>query len=267
MKILVPCDFSTPSKEAAKVALRIASLTNDEIIVLHVMLIPLEFNPVSVEDLEMEARKNYENMKREPDFRDAAFTFRIVFGDMALSVKAIIETEKIELVVMGTKGTSGLHEILIGSTTEKIVRHSPVPVLAVRTAFELSSIKRILVPTTLPLNQTAFMNYVKELQKFFHASLDILLVNTPTHFRNYDQSVADMEQFASQYQLSDYKTHIKDYHTEEEGIIDFAEQEKTDMLVMATHARKGLAHLFNGSVTENIVNHLHYPVWTYSLGK
>jgi len=35
---------------------------------------------------------------------------------------------------MGTTGTSGLQEIFIGSTTEKVVRHSPVPVLAVRAA-------------------------------------------------------------------------------------------------------------------------------------
>ncbi len=51
----------------------------------------------------------------------------------------------------------------------------------------------------------------------------------------------------------------------EEGIIEFAEHEKIDLLVMATHARKGLAHMFNGSVTEKIVNRLDYPVWTYAL--
>jgi len=266
-KILVPCDFSAPSREAAKVAIRIASKSNGEVTLVHVILIPLEFNPISVEGLELEARKKFDNLKGELDHQGVKLHFKVVYGDIVLTTKVIIETEKIELVVMGTRGDSGLHELLIGSNTEKIVRHAGVPVLAVRTAFELSSMKRILIPTTLALNQTEFMNYVKMLQKLFHATLEILFVNTPLKFKNYDQSFHEMETFASHYQLENYALNIRDYHTEEEGIIEFAEQENIDLLIMGTHARKGLAHLFNGSVTEKVVNRLDYPVWTYSLEK
>lgn len=267
MKILVPSDFSAPSMEATKVALKIASQTNGEVIIAHMILIPLEFNAIAVRDRETDAQKKYDTLKHDIDLHDVKVTLRIIYGEITSSAKIIIETENVELVVMGTKGDSGLHEILIGSNTEKMVRHSPVPVLAVRTSFELGSIKRILVPTTLALNQPKFMEYVKELQKLFHASLDILLINTPSHFRDYDQSIADMKKFASHYALTDYTLHVKDYNIEDGGIIDFAEHEKTDMLVMGTHARKGLAHLFNGSITENVVNRLNYPVWTYTLEK
>lgn len=266
-KILVPCDFSAPSREALKVAISIASKSKGEITLVHVILIPLEFNPISVEGLENEARKKFDVLKSNLDLAGVNLRFKIVYGDIILSTKVIIETEKIELVVMGTKGDSGLHELLIGSNTEKIVRHAGVPVLAVRTAFELTGIKRILVPTTLALNQIEFMNYVKKLQQLFHATVEILYINTPSKFRNYDQSLAEMAEFALHYQLENYVSNVRDYHTEEEGIIEFAEQEKIDLLIMATHARKGLAHLFNESITEKIVNHLDYPVWTYSLEK
>jgi nucleotide-binding universal stress UspA family protein len=266
-RILVPFDFSAPSMEAAKVALRIAAITQGEVTLVHVILIPVEFNPTFVEGLESESIKKFDSLKSKLDLNGIRLRFKVVYGDIVLSTKAIIEIEKIDLVVMGTKGDSGLHEILIGSNTEKIVRHAAVPVLAVRTAFELSGVKRILVPTALALNQTEFMNYVKGLQKLFQATLDILYVNTPTKFKNYDQSMREMKEFIAHYKLENCETNLRDYNTEEEGIIEFAEQEKTDLLVMATHARKGLAHLFNGSVTEKIVNRLDYPVWTYSLGK
>ena len=38
-----------------------------------------------------------------------------------------------------------------------------------------------------------------------------------------------------------------------------------DLIAMATHGRKGFAHLFLGSTTEDVVNHIQVPVWTYSL--
>jgi len=266
-RILVPCDFSAPSKEAVIVATRLAAKAKGEITLLYVIIVPLQFNPLSIAGIEESVWQSFESMKSELNLHDIKINLKITYGDMVLTAKNVIESEKITLVVMGTRGDSGLHELLIGSNTEKIVRYSPVPVLAVRTAFDLHSIKRILVPTTLALNQTEFMNYVKELQSLFDATLDILSINTPSKFKNYDQSVLEIEEFVSHYQLKNYSKHIHDYHTEEGGIIEFADSENIDMLAMATHARKGLAHLFNGSVTEKIVNRLDYPVWTFSLEK
>ena len=72
-----------------------------------------------------------------------------------------------------------------------------------------------------------------------------------------------LEEFAAHYKLSNYNVHFRNYRNEEEGITDFSNE--VDLIAMATHARKGLAHLFNGSITENVVNHIECPVWTYCL--
>ncbi|CAN5183741.1 hypothetical protein BH23BAC2_BH23BAC2_01360 [soil metagenome] len=47
--------------------------------------------------------------------------------------------------------------------------------------------------------------------------------------------------------------------------MNFTVEIKADMIAMDTHSRKGLAHLFSGSVTEEVVNHMDCPIWTYSI--
>lgn len=278
-RILVPCDFSAPSREAFKVAISIAAKTNGEVTVLHAIYIPVMYDPtfgggaplavdpLSLAGMEDDAKKRFEKMKADLAPKTIKTSLEIIQVDIVSAIKRVIETNKIDLVIMGTTGASGMQEIFIGSTTEKVVRHSPVPVLAVRTAPDLTSIKRILLPTTLTLDQTEFIHNVKELQEFFNATLEILLINTPLHFRRDAEAKEALEEFVKFYTLKDYTFHFKNYKNEEEGIINFAYDEKCDLIAMATHARKGLAHLFNGSLTEDVVNHVKCPVWTYSKKK
>lgn len=275
-KILVPCDFSKLSNEAFQVAIELASNHKGEIMLLHAIAMPsiyttgfsaepLAFNPVYFTKMEEDAKTELEKMKTKATSHSIKASTEVVYGELTGVIKRIIEVNKVDLVIMGTSGASGLAEIFIGSNTEKVVRLSPVPVLAVRKSVDTKSIRNILLPSTLDLNQTDFMSKVKDLQELFGATLHILLINTPVHFRRDAEAKEALEEFAKHYQLKNYKTHFRNYTHEDEGIIDFAGDQKMDLIAMATHARKGLAHLFNGSVTENVVNHVPAPIWTYCL--
>jgi len=273
-KILVPCDFSAQSNEAFKVALDVASKSKAQITLLYILAIPpiysgsgelLAIDPIAYASIEEEVIKKLDKMKADAASKSIKANTEVVYGELVSSIKQIIESKKIDLIIMGTAGASGLSEVFIGSNTEKVVRFSTVPVLAVRKSFAVKSIKNILVPSTLQLNQTKFMKSLKDLQDFFGAKLHILLVNTPIHFRTDAEANTAMQKFAGHYKLENYKTHFRNYPREEDGIIDFAYSEGMDLIAMATHARKGLAHLFNVSITENVVNHVQRPIWTFCL--
>lgn len=276
--ILVPCDFSPQSRAAFRTALEIASTTGGKISLLHVVYLPtlykaslagepLSFDPLYIETMEQDATKELEKMKVEAINTPVETGVEVVFGEMISSIKKIVETKGIDLIVMGTSGASGLTEIFIGSNTEKVVRHASVPVLVIRKPLQISGIQNILLPSTLNLDQTDFIGKVSRLQEFFNATLHILLINTPTNFRRDVEAHKAMEAFARHYNLKNYKTHFRNYWHEDDGIIDFAERGKMDLIAMATHALKGLGHLFTGSTTEDVVNHISIPVWTYSLRK
>ncbi|HEY9045508.1 MAG TPA: universal stress protein [Ohtaekwangia sp.] len=276
-RILVPCDFSKLSMEAFRMANDLASITNGEIVVLYAIYIPTLYDPALmgetmaynaqlITDLEDESKKNFAKMKKEYGNDSVKASLEILTGGVIESIHSIIESRKIDLVMMGTSGASGLEEFFIGSNTEKVVRNASVPVLAIRAFRSVETIRNILLPSTLQLDQTAFMKKLKELQSFFHATLHVLLVNTPIHFMRDAEAKEAFHEFARQYDLTNCVFHFKNYRSEEEGILDFMQSGKADLVAMGTHARKGLAHLFNGSITEDVVNHIQSSlVWTYTL--
>lgn len=274
-RILVPCDFSLPAQEAYKLAVNIAAKSNGEVLLLHVINIPVMYDPglggvpysdpTLLDDIETAGIKNFETLLADHGILSVPSSYHITNGDILSSILEYSEEKDIDLVIMGTSGSSGLTEIFIGSTTEKVVRHSSVPVLAVRQVPDINAIKNILLPSTLSLQYAGFMNQVKALQEFFQAVLHILLINTPSNFKNHEEANKALETFANHYQLKNYKAHLSNYSSEVEGIIDYAREEDVDLVIMGTHARTGLAQLFNGSITESVVNRIQYPVWTSHL--
>ena len=276
--ILVPCDFSEQSRAAYQTALEIASRTKGKVLLMHVLYIPplysssiggeaVAFDPLYFAAMEAEAGKELEKMKTEGQRYEVEVSAAVVSGEITSSIKRMIETSKADLVVMGTSGASGLSEIFIGSNTEKVVRHIPIPVLVVRKPVQTASVRNILLPSTLDLNQVDFIRKVQELQEFFGATLHILLINTPGNFRRDAEAHEALTEFTRHYGLINCRTHFRNYWNEEDGIADFAMTEKMDLIAMGTHALKGFSHLFLGSTTENVVNHIRIPVWTFSLKK
>ena len=277
-KILVPCDFTTPSIEAFKMAVDIASKSNGSITVLHVISLPridpiasgepIVYSQAFFSALDEDVKNAYADMLRRHG-KNEKVSLEIEVGGLFESIKKITEKRKVDLVVMGTMGTTGIAEALIGSNTEKTVRFSQVPVLAIHKACSIASIKNILLPATEDFNRTDFISKVRTLQEFLKAKLHVLLVNTPVNFKRDEDGKETLEQFAKHYQLKNYALHFKNYRNEEEGIIDFAITNKMDLIVMATHSRRGLSHLLTGSITEDVVNHNQtiIPIWTYSIGK
>lgn len=275
-QILVPFDFSDTSREAFKMALNVSERTGAYVTLLHVIFIPtyadpnllgepMLYNATFSDEMQKEADAKFVELTKELGPFSGKVHFEVIFGDILLSILKIIEKNKIDLVLMGASGASGLRGVFIGSNTEKMVRHSNVPVLVVKKALNLNMIKSILLPTTTGLNQKEFMDSVKGLQKMLGAKLHVLFINTPSHFRSTSEGMELLRDFVKFYELHDYELHFENEFVEDEGIVKFASKHKADLIVMGTHARKGLAHLFNGSVTEDVVRQIEAPIWTSKL--
>ncbi len=276
-KILVPCDFSEPAIQAYDFAMNLAEKSNAEVLVLKVIDLPfiyetpfgnnLEyFDPGTIKYLEDDANNNFEKMKSKHSRKDMV-SFTTLRGSVTFTINQFALENKIDTIVMGTRGASGLKEYWIGSNTEKVVRFSQIPVLAVRKSFDVSTIKNIVFPTTLHLDQNDLISRIKELQSFFSAKLHLLLVNTPNNMLRTKDEMDLMEEFARHYKLSNYTLNTRNDFSEQDGIINFAHELNADMIAMGTHGRRGLAHLFMGSVTEDVVNHVDCPIWTYLIKK
>ncbi len=139
--ILVAVDFSDSSDNAFQMALALAEKFSAQLIILHVINEPIDLRGFYVphisfekleEEIEQGAKKLMESFCRQHIGAFENHESLIVPG---LPYEEIIKQASIcgaDLIVLGTHGRAGLDHVLFGSTAEKVVRKSSLPVLTVR---------------------------------------------------------------------------------------------------------------------------------------
>lgn len=275
-KILVPVDFSKTSIIALEAAFDIAKKDGADIIVLHVVeeattesyRISGEWKSQNWEDkiftyrLLEKAKAQLEKLVMEPRFNAVKMVGELRLGNPFHGMNSIISAHKVDLIVMGTKGHTKLEEMIIGTNTQKVVRHARCPILTVHRKPTSTSYKNIVYATTMSKDEEVFSRIVKRTQQLYNSTIHIVRINTPGDFQR-DREVKDyMEKFAKKLLLKNYTINVYNDTSPEEGIINFANSINGDMIAMATHGRTGLAHMMAGSVAENVVGHSNKPVLT-----
>lgn len=270
-KILVPFDFSDQAIEALKFAVTLSEKEKAEILLVHSIELPvlsesslvLSFEQDYMKDQKAVTEKKLSKAAERWVKKAARVTLDVEFGGTIDSIERRIKASGADVVVMGTHGASGLREYTIGSNTEKVVRRSPVPVIAVRKSTR--TISNIIFPTKPDGDQEEITMKVKDLQNFFKAKLHILYVNTPALFHRDGDVRPKLEAFAKRYMLKNYTVNIFNDLNEAEGIINFTGKLPDAMIAMRTHGRLGITHLAAGSVAEDVVNHIECPIWTLKI--
>lgn len=274
-KILVPTDFSKEANYAMQLAAEIAERIHAELHLLHVMEIPYGSYSVMGEFIPSSSFENVfqvqliKQTKRELDElvdglvnRGIDAVAHFVFGNTYSHIHKTVTAQDMDMIVMGSKGASGLSEFFIGSNTEKVIRHANCPVLTVKGETHLKDIKSFVYATDCTEEQEQVVRHVKQLQALLGFQLYLVRVITPYNFLVKSSAMDQLNAFAEQHQFKNYILSTIEAEFAEEGILAFAAHNKTDMVAMGTHGRAGLAHLFGGSVSESVANHADIPIWT-----
>jgi nucleotide-binding universal stress UspA family protein len=142
-RIMVPVDFSAPSRKALHYAVALAAHFHAEVHVLHVfeqIANPADvgFSPLIWTDLEEEQQKELDTKLKAEAEAAGATTLNVrcethvKCGRAWQEITDHAEALGVELLVLSTHGYTGLKHVLLGSVAEKVVRHAPCPVLTVR---------------------------------------------------------------------------------------------------------------------------------------
>jgi nucleotide-binding universal stress UspA family protein len=148
-KLLVPIDGSEPSFHAARVAINIANKFNSEIIVLFVVVSPSKSEYANLTGLVTPKQIDMiiENAKKESKkwFNRIEDIVREMNSNIKVSTKVILtgiavygeiiqyaQEENIDLIVIGTRGRSGIKKLLLGSTASGVVTYANCPVLVTK---------------------------------------------------------------------------------------------------------------------------------------
>ncbi|BAX78427.1 universal stress protein [Labilibaculum antarcticum] len=272
--ILVPTDFSDHALFALKAAASIAHKIKAEIKLIHVCnLLSAGFAQYN----QYYYQYNKENLKlaneqliklTEHECLEGIVVNKYIVTDMLIWETVSDERFKnVDLIVIGSHGTSGFNSTFIGSNTEKIVRLADAPVLTIKTEIEDFRINKIVFASNFMDESYKSFEKIKFFADLYDAHIDLLKIITPKDFESTLKSQKLIDNFAKKFDLTDYSKNIYNADKIEKGIIDFCYEQNSDLIAIETHGRTGFAHLINGSLTEDLVKHVTKPVLSIKMEK
>lgn len=275
-KIIVPIDFSIHSEYALEAAAILARKHNSEILALHMLelsnaLISEDSNSKQAEAVFYMklAEQKFTEFLEKPFLEDVEVTPIVKHFKVFSEVNDVAQDHNADLIVMGSHGSSGIKEVFIGSNTEKVVRHSDIPVLVIKHNPILMDFEKVVF--ACDFSKEAIKPYINatHLFKKLGAKLHLVYVNLPgSNFKSTSEieiKVADFLKVADGNLDHMNSIHYVNDYSIEQGILNFASAENADLVAVATHGRRGLAHFFEGSISEDIANHSALPVMTFKI--
>ena len=193
--VLIPVDFSEQSRDAVRRGAAFAARFNARLVVLSAV------DPLLAEAAKIRLGQDLANTETEPALREfvaatwpagagapADTTFETRVGEPAAVILEAADRGGVDLIVIGTHGLGGVRKWLLGSTTERVLRRTPVPVLAVppagpafasETADGTLEIARVLAATDFSDASIAAVEYAAQLANQFAATLTLVHVIEP----------------------------------------------------------------------------------------
>lgn len=273
-KILVPTDFSEHAEYALKAAAQIAKKNNAEIILLHMLELPHQSGDAGtgagheLPEIMLFKNKAIERLDdlMDEDYLDGIEVSEIIQFEKAFEgVLNITKRNDIDFIVMGSHGANGFNEFFIGSNTEKVVRYSDVPVLVVKNEIDTFNADNFVFASDFSPEIKKPFAKMLQFAKAYNSHLYLVMINTPNSFKPTKTADRIMKEFISEFEYPNHSLHIYNDMNVEKGILNFSTSKKADIIGMCTHGRTGFAHFFNGSISEDLVNHAVKPVITFKI--
>ena len=292
-RILFATDFSQWARRAEDYACALACSWKASLTVLCVAEFPPGLNPdylvnqQYLADLLKTASSQLVGLKGRVERRGIAVTTRVATGIPSEEVITVARAEDSDLIVVGTRGKTGLAHVLLGSTAERVIRGAPCPVLTVRmepadieeeegALSKPITLERILVPVDFSNCSLDALGYAAVVAQQAKASLMLLHVLEPVSYGldfTLGQSKArhaDAEKWTKRLEelVSSHQHPTMQVESQLRGgfpadsILDSAQTLPCDLIVMGTHGRRGISHTISGSVAEAVLRKARCPVIT-----
>lgn len=280
--ILHLTDFSETAKAAYRYAISLARQLGKAIRVVHIYdrpyaSIAYQGGLSAVIDAELDKRIRAELEKHLLSYIQAIDADKVPVHAHLLADHPVWRVEDylekfpdVDLIVMGTRGATSLwHGGLLGTNTARLIRHSPLPVLAIHAQNAYKPYERVLLPVEVLEEKTVdiIQEAIRFLEAWPHVKVILAIINTPYVFFDTPTINRFLDTLKATISYSNWELRVYNDISVEEGLRQAMEAEKADLLVMGTHGRKGLAQFLFGSVTENVVQHLAYPLLAIPMHK
>lgn len=264
--ILVATDFSPAALNAAAYAADMAATINAGILLLHVYHLPVIYSEVPVainkEAAIKEAEKEIEKIKRvlvDKTKGKINIEIEIREGIFFEELKKACEQIHPYTVIMGSQGTTAAERLLFGAHTVYAAKNLKWPLITVPAGAKFLAIKKIgLACDFYNVADATPIDEIKMLVKDFTAELHLLNTGKEEVF---DPEIVFQSGLMEEI-LEDIKPqyHFITNKNTDDAIIDFAEKNNIDLLVVLPRRHSLLDKIMHKSHTKQLILHSHVPV-------
>jgi nucleotide-binding universal stress UspA family protein len=268
MTFLVPTDFSDLSRVAVIYAAGLAKTLNAKIVLASV----ININPTSETLLHSKKLEEEMTASAQQDADELTTGLREMGVDVVFHsvvgfpfdevIDQMVTEHKADMIVMGSKGATGLKKVLLGSNAVAVINNSSVPVVVVPGGVTYSPVQKIVYATDM----SRYHDETKTVALFarlFNAGVQLLHVIPKNSVKQTDEEQLTAELI----RLTDYPKisfHVsKNDHIAEE-VDRFVAETNADMLAMFTHRLDFYEKLFGRSVTRQLAFHGKVPLLTFN---
>ena len=267
--ILCPTDFSKNATNAINYAAGLAEVISARVIIIHIYDKPVMFSdaPLTrIADAAGQVKANAENKMKQLvsklKVKHKNVSFEILSRDGLPSEKLLQVAEKlnVDIIIMGSTGTSKIQRLLIGSTTAGIIRDAPCPVLCVPRTAVYNGISKIVFATDLNDDNINSASMITLFARKFDAEVTFLFVDDK-HLLHSEEQISTMTQkIRKRVKYAKISGYISKNTSITKGIEYFLKKKPADILVMFTHSRHFPESMFNSSVTKMMSHQTNTPL-------
>jgi len=271
--ILVPTDFSATATNAAHYAVHLAKQLNcSKIIFYHAYQVPIMTDAVmtpvellGIDEIKEASEKGLERFRRtlqEYAGADSGIELETIneFAFLTDSIDEVCKVNSVDLVIIGITGGDKMEEVLIGSNTISVARHTTVPVIIVPSEVEFTPVKEIvLVCDFKKVIETTPVEPVRKLITETNAKLFVLNIDHE-HKQTTEDTPFESLMLDTLLQGLNPEYHFIDNADFVEGINQFVTNKKVDLIITIPKKHGWFEGLFKRSHTKMLAFHTHVPL-------
>lgn len=269
-RILVPTDFSDCAGYATDLAVALAGKHKGDVflysnIPVHPLWDRLNENqkmeyPESFAGM-YDLMNHFEEFVDSYDEPDVNFHCRYSAGSIHTAIENLARKENIDLIIVGSHGSSGLKEKLYGSNAQKIVRRVPFPVLVVKSPVPEPSFRKVVFASDFKAGAETVFQQLLDFLEGTDATISLLNIRLYPEYAEpsteVKENMARFEMMAKDFQTQTYISYDQDL---ESGVKNYVKEFGADLLVMEREEHSRLLRFVLGSALESLINHTEVPI-------
>jgi nucleotide-binding universal stress UspA family protein len=211
------------------------------------------------------AHQRFNEVMRKDYLKGIKVHETVEFHEAFEGIMEISKKHDCDVIIMGSSGVDGLKELFIGSNTEKVVRHSEIPVLVIKNEIPIFEVKNFVFATDLDPETIPTFKQAIDFAHKLNSKVELVMVNTPGKFITTRDIDLRLETYSEGINNDEFHFSVYNDVSIETGILNYAQKINADLIGISTHGRQGIAHFINGSLSEDLVNHSRTPIVTFKI--